>query len=66
MHKQGILVSTVRTTLNLAGAIPVGIVQGLSRKGGTVDRYINENKDRIREVIGAGIIAAGAGSIILD
>lgn len=66
MHKKGIIESTVRTTLNLAGAIPVGIVHGLSSKGGSVDRYITENRDRIREIAGAGIIAAAMGSIILD
>lgn len=57
MNKQGILTGTVKTGLNLIGMIPVGVLHDLTPKGGTVDRYITENKNRIREVVGAGILA---------
>jgi len=66
MKKQGILEGTVRTACNLVGAIPVGIVHGISRRGGAVDSYISKNKDRIREVVGAGIIAGGIGYSVVD
>ena len=58
MPERGIIEGTFRTALNLAGAIPVGIVHGLSRRGGAVDNYITENRDRVREVVGIGVIGA--------
>lgn len=65
MAKQGILTGAVKTTLNLVGMIPVGILHDFTPKGGPVDRYITDNKNRIREVVGAGILT-GVGLATLD
>lgn len=65
MAKQGIITGAVKNTLQLAGAIPVGILRDFTPKGGAVDRYVENNIDRVREVVGAGVLAA-VGIAIID
>ncbi|MFC1749379.1 hypothetical protein ACFL2V_11300 [Pseudomonadota bacterium] len=61
----GILEGTVRTALDLAGMIPVGIVNGLSKPGGTVNRYIESNRHKVRQTVGAAILL-GVGLSVVD
>ena len=61
----GIIEGTLRTALDLAGAVPVGIVNGFSRKGGPVNRYIEDNRHQLRQTVGA-VVLLGLGISILD
>ncbi len=54
----GVIQGLVSTTLSLAGAVPVGIIQGIAPRGSSVDNYISEHRDSIRKVVGAGVLAA--------
>lgn len=64
-ESQGIIEGAFRTVLDLAGAIPVGIVKSFAKEGGAVDRYIEENRQSIRRSVGA-VVLLGAGISILD